>query len=298
MASTDWDLFQTLHAVLEAGSLSAAARARGLTQPTLGRHIDELERRLGSPLFLRSPRGLIATDLANQLRSHLEDMSSAAAAALRDASGADGIGGTVRVTASEIMGVEAMPTILTEFRLAHPTIDIELVLSNRNEDLSRRDADIAVRMARPTQNTLVARRVGELHFGFYATADYLERCGTPKSLDDLDDHTLIGYDKRDVTVPGGLDIGRPIRREMFALRSDNDNAQLAFLRAGYGIGVCQHRLGRMSGLIQVLPGTFAFRLEIWIAMHENLKGSKRMRLMFDHLAEGLAAFSAEANREI
>jgi len=296
MASTDWDLFQTLHAVLEAGSLSAAARARGLTQPTLGRHIDELERRLGAPLFLRSPRGLIATDLANTLRSHLEDMSSAAAAAVRDASGADGEGGVVRVTASEIMGVEAMPRILTDFRIAHPKIDVELVLSNRNEDLSRRDADIAVRMARPTQNTLVARRVGELHFGFYATAEYLERNGVPRSIDDLDDHTIIGYDKREIPAAGELKIGRAISRDLFALRADNDIAQLAFLRAGYGIGVCQHQLAQRSGLIHILAGSMAFKLEVWIAMHENLKGSKRMRLMFDHLVEGLTNFSLEAGR--
>jgi len=293
MASTDWDLFQTLHSVLEAGSLSAAARARGLTQPTLGRHIDELERRLGSPLFLRSPRGLIATDLANELRPHLEDMSSAAAAALRDASGADGVGGVVRVTASEIMGVEALPPILTEFRIANPQIDVELVLSNRNEDLSRRDADIAVRMARPTQNTLVARRVGELPFGFYATAAYLERSGVPATLNDLDDHTIIGYDKRDVNVPGGLDLDRTISRELFSLRTDNDIAQLAFLRAGFGIGVCQILLARREGLVRVLPDITPFKLEIWIAMHENLKGSKRMRLMFDHLAASLGARAAE-----
>src|SRR5665213_2885974 len=151
--SPDWDLFQSLHAVLAGGSLSAAAKLRGLTQPTVGRHIDQLERNLGGPLFLRSPRGLQATELALALKPHLDDMSAAAQTAVRDAAGAaDGSTGVVRVTASEVVGVEVLPAILASFREKHPDIDIEVVLSNRNEDLTRRDADIAVRMSRPTQN--------------------------------------------------------------------------------------------------------------------------------------------------
>jgi DNA-binding transcriptional LysR family regulator len=293
MPSADWDLFQSLHAVLTAGSLSAAAKARRLTQPTIGRHIDQLERQLGAPLFLRSPRGLQPTELALTLRPHLDDMAAAAAAAIRDASGAaDGVGGVVRVAASEIMGVEALPPILAAFRREHPAIDVELVLSNRIEDLTRRDADIAVRMSRPTQNTLVAKKVGGLGCAFYASAEYLERHGAPQTFDELDAHTLIGYD----TIPPGLadalGIGRPITRDQFAFRSDNDVAQLAAIRAGFGIGVCQNQLARRWGLTPVIPGQFYFELDIWICMHENLKGSRRMRLMFDHLAAALGAIAA------
>src|SRR5687767_5376730 len=179
--SLDWDLMQSLHAVLQGGSFSAAARLRRLTQPTLGRHIDQLERQLGAPLFIRSPCGLQPTDLALALRPHLADMHAAAAAAGRDAVGmADGAG-VVRVAVSEIIGVEVLPAILARFRETHPAIDIELTVSNKLEDLSRRDADIAVRMARPTQNAIVAKKVGELAFGFYATANYLQRCGEPQS---------------------------------------------------------------------------------------------------------------------
>jgi DNA-binding transcriptional LysR family regulator len=293
--AADWDLFQSLHAVLAAGSLSAAAKSRRLTQPTIGRHIDQLERQLGAPLFLRSPRGLQPTELALTLRPHLDDMAAAASAALRDASGAaEGAGGVVRVAASEIMGIEALPTVLAAFRHDHPQIDVELVLSNKIEDLTRRDADIAVRMARPTQNTLVAKKVGKIGFGFYATPAYLARHGTPASYDDLEGHTLIGYDTAPPALPDGLDIGRPITRDLFAFRTDNDAAQLAALRAGFGIGVCQHRLGERSGLVPVMANAFQFELEIWICMHENLKGSRRMRLMFDHLADSLGAYAAEA----
>lgn len=296
MASyAQWDLLQSLHAVLEAGSFSAAARLRRLTQPTLGRHIDELERQLNAPLFIRSPRGLQPTDLALAFRPHLADMSAAAEAALRDAAGAtDGSTGVVRVAASEIMGVEVLPGILTRFRSVNPGIDVEMVLSNKNEDLTRRDADVAVRMARPTQNALVAKKVGDLGFGFYATADYVARCGLPQTFEELQTHTLIGYDRHMPELARSLSIGRPVTRDVFSLRTDNDVAQLAALRAGFGIGVCQHAIARKTDLVPILPGFFGFRLDIWICMHETLRASPRMRLMFDHLAKELGDYAANA----
>ena len=288
--SADWDLFQTLHAVLAAGSLSGAAKLRGLTQPTVGRHIDQLERSLGAPLFLRSPRGLQATEMALALRPHLDDMSAAAQTAIRDAAGAaDGTAGVVRVTASDIVGVEVLPPILASFRAAHPEIDLEVVLSNRNEDLTRRDADIAVRMSRPTQNTLLAKKIGTIGFGFYARPEYLARAGTPTTWDELETHPIIGYDTRPPMMPDGVDFDRPISREIFALRTDNDIAQIAALKAGFGIGVCQHGIARRAGLTPIMPGALAkLRLEMWVCMHENLKTSRRMRLMFDHLVATLS----------
>ena len=290
----DWDLFQSLHAVLDTGSLSAAARQRGLTQPTLGRHIETLEQRLGASLFTRSPRGLQPTELALSLRDHLAEMSAAAGAAVRDASGAaDGIAGAVRITASEIMGVEVLPAMMAAFRHKHPEVEIELALSNRPQDLLRRDADIAVRMMRPTQNALLARKIGMVGLGFYAAPDYIERCGAPQSMQDIDDHPIVGYD-RDIpriAAIDGLDIA--VNREMFSFRSDNDLAQLAAVRAGYGVGAVQHTIARRCGLTPVMPASFGFELELWVAMHENLKGARRMRLMFDHLVEGLSAFVAE-----
>lgn len=291
----DWDLLQSLHAVLEAGSFSAAARLRRLTQPTLGRHIDQLERQLGAPLFVRSPRGLQPTDLALALRPHLADMSAAGSAAARDIGGlVNAEGGVVRVTVSEAVGIEVIPAMLARFMAAHPGIQVELALSNKNEDLSRRDADVAVRMARPTQNSVVARKVGEVALGFHATPDYLERRGVPRDFDDLDGHALIGFDRSFPELAKGLSVGRPITRELFAYRTDNDVAQLAAIRAGIGIGVCQRQLGLKYGLVPVLPDIFGFSLDLWICMHETLRGSPRMRLMFDHLAREFAAYAAEA----
>lgn len=299
MANADWDLFQSLHAVLQAGSLSAAAKARGLTQPTLGRHIEALEQKLGAPLFLRSPRGLTPTDLARQLESHLAEMHAAAAAALRDASGsAEQLKGAIRITASQIMGAEVLPPILGAFRREHPEIDIELVLSNRAEDLSRRDADIAVRMVRPTQGALIARKVGAIGIGFYAAPEYIESFGAPQSLDELTQHTVVGFDRETPALQALADLELPwtLSRELFAFRSDNDLAQIAAIRAGVGVGACQHQIARRYGLTPLLANAFEFELEVWIAMHENLKGHRRMRLMFDHLVAGFQAFIAEGRR--
>lgn len=292
-ATADWDLLQSLHAVLEAGSFSAAARVRRLTQPTLGRHIDQLERQLGAPLFLRSPRGLQPTDLALAFRQHLADMSAAASAASRDIEGiVSGDGGVVRLAVSEIVGIEVIPPMLARFRMAHPSIDVELALNNKNEDLTRRDADVAVRMARPTQNSLVAKKVGDLKLGFHATADYLERHGTPKDFEELTQRTLIGFDRTYPEMVNDLSIGRPVTRDLFAYRTDNDVAQLAAIRAGVGIGVCQDQIAQREGLVPILPDAFSFHLPIWICMHETLRGSPRMRLMFDHLAKEFAAYAA------
>lgn len=295
--TADWDLFQSLHAVMQAGSFSGAARARGLTQPTLGRHIEALEQKLGGALFLRSPRGLQPTELALALQPHLEEMAATAAAALRDAAGpADGSSGCVRLTASEVLAVEVLPSILRDFMEDHPEIEVELVVSNEIEDLLRRESDIAIRMARPTQQALLARKIGSLLFGFYATPEYLQRRGVPMHLDELaDGHTLVGFDRIDPkAILDKIDIGRPISRELFKLKTDNQLAQVAAIRSGIGVGAVQHGLARRYGLQPVLVGAFAFELEVWICMHESLRASRRMRLLSDHLADRLRDFIAES----
>ena len=189
MASREpsWELFRTFLEVVRDGSLSGAARRLGLTQPTVGRHVDALEAALSLPLFTRSPQGLIPTAAALDLVPHAESMAAASAALRRAASGEAATDrGTVRITASEIMGCEVLPPMLASFRRKHPRIELELTLNNRNEDLLRRDADIAVRMNRPTQKALVARRIGKTMIGLYAHRDYLAEFGTPKSFADLE----------------------------------------------------------------------------------------------------------------
>jgi len=289
-----WEHYRSFLTVLRHGSLSAAARTLKLTQPTIGRHIDELEQALRLALFTRSRQGLAPTDAAAELRPHAEVMEAAAGALVRAASGAaDQTRGVVRLTASEIIGGEVLPPILTTFRERHPEIAVELVLSNRTEDLLKREADIAVRMVRPSQAALVSRHIGHVTLGLHAHRRYLAAHGRPQTMDELTQHTIIGFDRESAVVRHLQDLGFTLTRELFALRSDSDLAQLAAIRAGFGIGVCQIGIARRDAeLVHLLPEHFAFQLGIWIAMHGNLRASRRMRLMFDHLAAGLSDYIA------
>jgi DNA-binding transcriptional LysR family regulator len=294
-AEPGWDLYRSFLAVLRLGSLSAAGRALGLTQPTIGRHIATLQACLGGRvLFTRSQTGLMPTAAAHELRPHAEDMAAAAAAFVRMGSGnLEETAGVVRLAAADVVGVEVLPAILSEFRYKYPNTVIELSLSNQMADLLRRDADIAVRMVRPKQKALLAKRAGTVALGFHAHRRYLERFGYPERLEDLVHHTLIGFDR----IPPFADLldalPVPVSRELFAFRCDNDLALMAALRSGFGIGICQTGIARRDpNLLPLLSKQFKVDMEIWIVMHNDLKRVSRMRLMFDHLAIGLAQFAA------
>jgi DNA-binding transcriptional LysR family regulator len=287
-----WDGLHTFLEVARDLSLSGAARRLGLSQPTVGRHIDALEEALGATLFTRSPRGLSPTAAANALVPHAEAMAAAAAALARTASSAAAVDrGVVRVTASEIVGAEVLPPIFAGFRASNPGVAIELALTNRNQDLSRGDADIAVRMIRPTQSGLVARRIGATRIRLYARRDYLARFGEPRSLADLANYRMIGFDRDDATFRAAGPLAKALTREDFGFRCDNDLAQLAALRAGVGVGGCQDAIARRTpDLVPVLPDAFQMALEVWLVMHRDLKTEPRVRLMFDWLAAGLTDY--------
>ncbi|WP_321880993.1 LysR family transcriptional regulator [Paraburkholderia bannensis] len=297
MASNlNWELYRTFLAVLTEGSLSGAARALGITQPTAGRHVAALEEAFGQPLFTRSPAGFLPTEAARSLRGYAESMRSTAAALERAASGqGNAMRGVVRITASEVVSVEVLPPILAALRRAHPQIVVELVPSNRLQDLLQREVDIAVRMTAPQQDMLIARRIGDIEIGLHARDDYLAEHGTPQSIADLAQHALIGYDSVTPFVRAASSALPYWKRESFALRTDSDVAQLAMLRAGCGIGVCQVGVARRDARLQrVLPRECAVKLTTWIAMHEDLRGNKRCKAVFDALASGLEAYIAQA----
>jgi DNA-binding transcriptional LysR family regulator len=287
-----WELYRTFLEVVRDGSLSGAARKLALTQPTVGRHIDALEASLELSLFTRSPQGLKATPAALDLVGYAETMAAASAALRRTASGgAKADRGTVRVAASEMIGCEVLPPILASFRDSHPGITLELALSNRNEDLLRRDADIAVRMVRPRQKSLVARRIGQSAIGFYAHRSYVEKYGLPKEIAELENHCLIGFDRNDLALRSLGELPRPVTRDNFGFRCDSDLAQFAALKAGVGIGGCQHNIARrFPELVPVLAKALRFDLDVWVAMHEDMRSTGRIRVLFDHLAAGLSAF--------
>ncbi|AYQ29419.1 MULTISPECIES: LysR family transcriptional regulator [unclassified Polaromonas] len=284
-----WELYRSFLGVLHEGSLSGAARSLGVAQPTVGRHVASLEKSLDLALFTRSQTGFAPTEAALGLQPFAEEMASAAAALRRAAeSQGDGVRGTVRVTVSEVIGVEVLPPIVAQLQRAHPGLTIELVLTNRVQDLLQREADIAVRMTQPKQELLIARRVGEVELGLYARRDYLDARGTPQSSADLARHALIGFDEETPFLRSARKALPAWKRAAFSTRTDSDLAQLALIRAGAGIGVCQSALAaRDPALVRVLPGELSFKLETWLTMHEDLRHSPRCRVTFDALVEGL-----------
>ena len=285
-----WELWRTFDAVLRAGSLSAAARGLGLTQPTAGRHIAELEAALGAgALFTRSGRGLQPTETARALGPHALAMASAASALVRTASApANAAAGVVRISASEVIGAEVLPAILAKLHQAHPALVFELLLTNSSSDLLRRDADLAVRMTPPQQQALLTKAVGLIRLGLYAHRDYLARSGPLASFEDLANHAMIGFD-RDEAVLRSIHV-ELARLPAFSLRTDNQLAQLAAVRAGCGVGIIQQPIARHDpALIPVLRKAFTAHLDTWIVMHEDLRTTQRMRIVFDALVEGLTA---------
>jgi DNA-binding transcriptional LysR family regulator len=287
-----WDLIRTFLAAMRTGSFSAAARDLGLAQPTAGRQIEALEATTGSALFIRSRRGLIPTPAALALLPHAEAMAAAAAALHRTSSAeAHDERGTVRLTASQLVGHEILPPILAAFCTRYPGIALELALSDHNADLLRRDADIAVRMARPTQQALVARRIGLVELGLFAHRRYVKSFGLPRTPEDLSGHRLIGFDRDPHGVRSAGGLAAQLRREQFGFRSDSVPAQLAALRAGIGITGYHTQLARRdSNLVPVLQQAFKFRREMWLVMHRDAKSIRRISLLFGYLASALTSY--------
>lgn len=285
-----WDWYRTFEAVLREGSLSGAARALGLTQPSIARHIDALEATLGTTLFLRTPRGLSPTDAALELQPYADLLASTSAAFLRTADGRSGeVSGTVRVSASEVVGIEHLPPILIGLRERYPNLTIELSLSNAIDDLLQRKADIAIRMVRPEQQSLVTKRIGAFRVGLHAHRRYLDRRGAPPTMEQLREHDLIGFDVETPAIRAFAQHYPALNRAAFALRVDSDVAQLSAIRAGFGIGICQASIAACDpDLVRILPEAFGMDLETWVVMHEDLRSSARCRAVFDVLAQQLS----------
>ena len=295
----EWELYRSFSHVLREGSLSGAARVLGMAQPTVGRHIAALEDALGLVLFTRSPTGFLPTEAALALQAHAYAMESMAATLERTASGfGHGVRGTVRVSVSEVIGVEVMSAAIATLRERYPELKIELVVVNQVQNLLHREADIAVRVSRPTQEQLIARRTGTIEWGLHAGSGYLARCGEPASLADLASHTLIGYDCGTPFIREALRHWPQFQHANLALRTDNDLAQLALIRADAGIGICQVALARSEPrLVRILPGELSISLETWVTMHEDLRQNTGCRVTFDAIAGAMSSFASQEEEE-
>jgi len=288
----DWALWRSFSAVVANGSLSAAARELGISQPTVGRHIETLEADLGLSLFERTLSGLKPNSTALRLYEPVTQAQSALAeAAIMAESAQADYGGTVRITASAIISNYVLPQLLVPIRERYPGIAIESVPSDSAENLLLREADIAIRMFRPTQLELVSRHLGDLPIVPAAHQSYLDRRGTPHQASDLYGHDMIGFDRSDAIITHAQSLGLPLRREQFVLRSDDQPHLWELIKAGLGIGFGQAKLVHNTpGMVELPVDLSIPPLEVWLTTHRELYTSHRIRAIYDALADGLVAY--------
>lgn len=294
----DWALVQSFLAVAEHGSLSAAARILDRSQPTLGRHIRALEAGLDTPLFDRHARGLVLTQDGKELLPHAHQMREAMnAIALTAAGHSQELQGTVRITCSVFASHYLLPPVFAELRTLEPSIQLEIVPSDSSENLLFREADIAVRMYRPTQMEVVTKHIADIPLGVFAAKSYLDRAGRPQRVEDLLDHDLIGYDRNDMILQEMRSMGWSVTRDSFAVRCDNQSTYWALLRAGCGVGFSQVEVGRAEPLTEELHlGLQIPPLPVWLAAHHAMRHTPRIRRVWDLLSEGIKETLANAQR--
>lgn len=285
----NWNLIPSFLAAHEHGSLLAAARALGTSQPTVGRHVTELEAQLGSVLFERTGRGLAPTPAGERLAEAARAMETGAQALLRGVNNAKGtLDGTVRISASQPVACVLLPPLLAQMRQNLPGIAVELVVSNDVSNLLRREADIALRMVRPNQSSLIAKRIGAVRLSVCAHRDYLRRHGIPRTAANLLQHEIVGNDRVQDIERGFAEIGLSFSREHFSLRTDDLIAYWNAVRAGLGIGFVSDYLIREDPQVQTLiPQLRIPPLPMWLTVHREIRSSARIRAVFDFLAREL-----------
>ena len=286
----DWALVQAFLAVAEAGSLSAAARRLGTSQPTLGRQIKAVEAKLGLDLFRRHPKGLELTNAGAALVAPARAMREAMREIALYAAGQEAaLAGTVRITASEMVSHHVLPPILARIRQQAPDVEVELAPSDLSENLLYREADIAVRMYRPEQLDVVARYLGEIELGLFASKAYAARHGLPQGPEEILGHDMVGYDRSELIVRGMREAGLKVSRESFKTRCDSQTTYWELVRAGCGIGFGHAMVARRDpGMLEIDLGFPMPSLPVWLASHQGLRHTPRVRLVWEILAEGLA----------
>ena len=296
MGEFDWNLIKSFVAVAETGSLSAAARRLASSQPTVGRHVAELEQALDVTLFRRGRRGYLLTEAGTALFERGKAVSEHASAFSRLALGTvEAIEGTVRIATSEVVAACVLPDMLARLGAEEPGIEVEIVASNQVENLLRRDADIAIRMVEPAQQELIARKVSDIALTMCAASVYLERRGRPETAAELADHDLVGFDRNDDIVRGFSAMGLQLHRSAFRFRCDNQIVYWEAVRAGNGVGIAQAPLVAREPLVEaMLPGLPLPVLPVWLAMHRDVRTSLRLRRVADFLYEELKRYSAGA----
>lgn len=287
MHNLDWDLVRSFLAVSREGSVSAAARELGVSQPTLSRAVQALEAGTGLNLFKRTTQGLALTEAGQKLVEAADRMNDAADQFQRQASGlSEELTGDVRISVNEIIGIYLLPQAIAAFREQHPGVHIEIVITNRVSSLSKRDADIALRMFRPTQPDLVARRLPDLDVGFFAHKNYVAKHGAPTNFEEFMNHAVIGFDEGMDFINGARAFGYELKREDFPLRTDHLLAQLGLMRAGAGISGTHVEIAKhFPELVRVAEFIALPKLEFWCVCHADVQFNSRIREMMNFLVE-------------
>lgn len=285
----DWNQARAFLATAEEGSLSAAARALGVTQPTLSRQVSALEEKLGITLFERGPRTMALTTAGLEVLDHVRAMHDAATRMSLSASGqSQTIAGMVRIATTETTAAYHLPAILEELQRRAPDIEIEVRTSNQLKDLITREADIAIRHARPTEPELIAKKVRSSSVQLYASKTYLDRVGRPETLADMLKLEFVGFETREMLIPHMKQNGLPLTGAHFRFTVDSGPAAIELTRAGLGVGILIADDAEVfSDLERIWPDFGPVEVPVWLVTHRELHTSKRIRLVYDLLSEML-----------
>ncbi|WP_339742503.1 LysR family transcriptional regulator [uncultured Maricaulis sp.] len=285
----DWNQIRAFLATVEEGSFSAAARALGQTQPTLSRQISALEGELGITLFERGHRAMVLTEPGRALLEPVRAMAEAATRISLTASGQSlQIAGRVSLTATNSMATQFLPPVVAKLRQLAPEIELEIIASNEVRDLTLREADIAIRHARPEQPELIGKLLRETRAWFYASTTFLNRHGRPQSAADLTGYDFIGFDQNERFLPYLNDLGLSLTLRNFKLNTGSDTVMVELIRQGLGIGMLTEDMAALHPeLERALPSLPPIPVPIWLVTHRELHTSRRIRLVFDLLAQEL-----------
>jgi DNA-binding transcriptional LysR family regulator len=288
--SFDWNHIRAFLATVEEGNFSAAAKALGSTQPTLSRQISALEDQLGITLFQRGKRAMILTAAGRELVDHVRQMAEAATRVSLSASGQSAEpAGLVTISATGFTAATVLPDVVRKVSRQAPLIEIEIIASREVSDLSKREADIAIRHGEPTHPDLIARKLMTDTGNLYAHRDWIAAHGRPESLDDLAGHSFIGFDHPDIVVAGLAERGLPVRAEDVRYRSTSGQVLVELALAGLGITVLTRSVADLHPeMVPILPDAFSVEVPTWLVTHSELRTSNRVRIVFDLIAECFA----------
>ena len=289
--SFDWNQARAFLATAEQGSLSAAAKTLGQTQPTLSRQVIALEKELGVLLFERVGRSMVLTAVGHELLECVREMSEAATKLSLKASGESmELEGRVTITATNTMATYHLPPVLAKIRKMAPKIELQLITCNEVRDLTRREADIAIRHGRPEQPELIAKLLGESHASLFASDSYIEKYGRPSTLTDLTTRQFIGFEASDTMLSFLNEVGLPLTGDNFKLSTGNGVTMIELIRYGLGIGILMHEdAAQFPELKPIFPDFQPIPVPVWLVTHKELHTSLRYRLVFDCIAESIMA---------